>query len=206
MFGTPPLRLISKPIEALIAQSRPASGLPEVTPWYFFHRRTYTSGTTIRLNFFDQTETDPGLSNMELAGQLPTPQFFEIYSFHFDVLTQVTTSAGIAGAIQDNLLLRRSGRGRWKFTLAGKDYGEFPLTGIGPIGNATGFLSLAGAASATDIQYAGWAALFAAQDPILTIPPTTGFKATVQWQTAQTLTGDVVVEFGMWGVLHRKVV
>jgi hypothetical protein len=157
------------------------------------------------LNFFDQTESDPGLSNMELAGQLPTPQFFEIYSFHFDVLSPVTASNGVGGSIDDNIKLRRTGRGRWAFELSGKGYGEFPLTGIGPIGNPLGFGW--GTLTAPDnIQYAGWAACFSSLDPILTIPPTTGFRARTRWQSPQTLSADTVVEFGIWGALHRKVV
>lgn len=203
---TPSLRLGGKSIEQLTAQARPITGLPETVPWYFFHRKTYTSTTTVALAYFDQTETDPGLSNMELAGQLPTPQFLEIYSFHTDVLSIVTTAAGgTGGAIADNVVLRRSGRGRWSFELSGKTYGEFPLTGIGPVGNPSGF-GWGTFTAEESIQYSGWAACFTALDPIITLPPTTGFRGRHRWNAAQTLSADTVLEFGLWGALHRKVV
>ncbi len=205
MMYTPSIRLVSKPVEVLAAAARPAAGLPEVVPWYFFHRKTYTSGTTTALTFFDSTETDPQLSNMELAGALPTPQFFEVYSFHCDILTTVALQTTATGPINDNLLLRRFGR--WSVELAGKVYGEFPLTGIGPIGNPTGAIAGAGGEAADEfVSYSGWAALFAAADPIITIPPTTGFRARLRWTSAQTLSGNVTIEFGIWGALHRKVV
>lgn len=204
---TPVIKLIPKSYQTLGFQARAGAGdSPEVLPWYFFHRRTYTSGTTVALTFFDAVETDPGLSNMELAGQIPTPQYMEVYSFHFDVLQPVSTAAGgVAGAINNVELLRRSGRGRWLFELSSKVYGEFPLTAIGPVGNPTGF-GWGTFTAEESIQYAGWAALWSATDPIITIPPTTGFRARTRWNTAQTLDSDEVVEFGLYGALHRKIV
>ena len=204
---TMPFRLVSKPQEQLEQQARPLTGIPEVVPWYFFHRRTYSSGASTEVDYFNQTETDRGLSNMDLAGQIPTPQYLEIYSFHFDVLQPVTSTAtGVTGAISNIELLRRSGRGRWLFELSGKTYGEFPLSGIGPVGNPVGFGFGTVTAATESVQWGGWIAQFAAQDPLLTIPPTTAFRARTRWTTAQTLTADVVIEFGLWGALHRKIV
>ena len=203
---TQPFRLISKPQAQLEQQARPLTGIPEVVPGYFFHRRTYTSGTTTELDFFNQTEADRGLSNMELAGQIPTPQYLEVYSFHVDVLQPVSTAAGgVGGGINNNELLRRSGRGRWIFELSGKTYGEFPLTGIGPTGNPVGF-GWGTFTAEESIQWAGWIATFGSTDPLITIPPTTGFRARLRWTVAQTLDADQFVEFGLWGALHRKIV
>lgn len=203
---TQPFRLVSKPMEQLEQQARPLTGIPEVVPWYFFHRRTYTSASTTELDFFNQTETDRGLSNMDLAGQIPTPQYMEVYSFHVDVLQPMTTAAGgVDGAVNNIELLRRSGRGRWVFELSGKTYGEFPLVGIGPTGNPVGF-GWGTFTAEESLQWGGWVAQFGAQDPIITIPPTTAFRARLRWTASQTLTADQVVEFGLWGALHRKIV
>lgn len=203
----PAFRLISKPVESLIVASRPSSGLPEVVPWYFYDRQSFTTASTTLLNFFAASQADPSLSNMELVGQLPTPQFLEVYAFPVDILIARSVLAGhtVQGALNDQEILRRSGRGRWTFTMAGKNYGPFPLTAFGPPGNLTGF-GWATLTAESQQEYSGWAACFASHDPIITLPPTTGFKVVLQWPAVVTVAGSPVnIECGLWGALHRKV-
>lgn len=210
------IRLTAKPFAILTQQARPSVGQPEVVPWFYYSRKTYTSGTDVRLTFFD-TVGDLGLTNMELQSQLPTPQFLEVFSFHFTVLQRNRSTVAPAGGNAltgslDNLeQLYRSGRGRWTFKMSGKIYGPFPLSTLGPagnpIGNLAGLDNVAAGGTPDAGQVAGWAGHFGCQDPIITIPPTTHFEVTTEWPTALTLDGgNTVVEFGLWGALHRKVV
>jgi hypothetical protein len=213
MFGLQAFKVVAKSYEVLAAQARPGSDQPEVIPWYFFHRRTYTSGTTVSLVFFDAVETDESLGNMQLASALPTPEFLEVYSVHMDVLQRITNAADAnppTGALDNVEQLRRSGRGIWRFVMSGKTYGQFPLTAVGPPGNPIGLMTgvdnVAAGGTPSVAQHAGWAGHFGTGDPLITIPPTTSFRVQTTWPAAVTLTGDQIIEVGLWGALHRKVV
>lgn len=210
------IRLTAKPFGMLTQQARPSVGQPEVVPWFLYSRKSYVSGTTVRLTYFD-TIGDLALTNMELQSQLPTPQFFEVFSFHFTVLqpsrSTLAPAGGnaLTGSLDNVEQLHRSGRGRWAFKMSGKEYGPFPLHTVGPAGNMTGLLTgldnVAAGGTPDAGQVAGWAAQFGCSDPIITIPPTTHFEVISEWPAALTLDGgNTYVEFGLWGALHRKVV
>jgi hypothetical protein len=217
-----PFRLVAKPLEQLTAQSRPMMGQPEVIPWYWFDRQIYAAAGQAQLVFFGGLPATPSLGNMELAGQLPTPQFHEVYSFHFDVLAPVSNAADAApppGGLNDVERIRRSGTGGagvpggvFQFELSQKIYGQFPLSAIGPTGNPVGLLAgvdnVAAGGTPSVAQVAGWMAHFGTQapDPIVTIPPTTAFRTRCRWDAVVPISVATFVEAGFWGALHRKVV
>lgn len=209
-----PLKLIPKAKDSLWQQAKPGSvDMPEAVPWYFFHRGTYAAAGQVLLNFFHQTEADPGLSNMQQAGQFPTPQFFEVFSIHFGVNganTNAVDAATPTGAVADEEIIRRSGRGRFLLTLTGKEYGEWPLHAIGPVGNPYGIVqgidNVAAGGTPSIYQISGWLARFEALDPIVTIPPTESFRVRCLWNAVAAISAATVVETGLYGVYQRKVV
>lgn len=180
---------------------------PEALPWILFDTQTYVDNTTTRLTFFQTTSTDPSITNMETAGQLPDPQFFEIHYFGLDVLRDVTTAAGgTAGAIDDIQKLILTNRMYWAFTISNKKFGYFPATFLHASGGATGF-GWGTFTAEESIQY-GNNGLFDggyAVDGALVIPPKVGFTIETNWPAAVDITADVKLRFWMAGVLYRRV-
>lgn len=208
-----PIRLVSKPFMILDAQAKPRENQPEVVPYYWFSRKTYPAAGSRKLTFFDTVESDKSLSNMDLQAQFSSPQFVEVFSFHFDVLSRITNKVDAdppTGAIDDNERIRRSGRGIWTYKLSNKVLENQPLTILSPPGNPVGLLAaidmVAAGGTPSSIQLPGWVGGYGSQDPIVTIPPTTGFAIFTEWPALAAITADTVVEFGLWTATHRKVV
>lgn len=191
---------------------------PEALPWVLFSTRSYVSATTTRLTFFDSVEGDKSLSNMESAGNLPDPQFFDIQYFGFDVMIRPTVSnvasatAVATGALDDIQQLVLQGRGFWTLNMSNKRYGPFPLSFCHASGGATGFLGGWGTytAQAHSVkEYAnngifdgGWCI----PSGSLIIPPKVGWDVTIEWPAALTLaSGNSNVRFWLGGTLYRRV-
>jgi hypothetical protein len=203
------IRTVAKTRAQLDALALPSNARqPEALPWILYHQKTYTSGTTTKLTFFDAVESDDTLGNMETQGSLPDPQYFEIHYIGADFLLDATTAAGgEVGAIDDVAKLLFTGRGTWTLSIAKKAYGPFPLSFLHASGGPTGF-GWGTFTAEESIQYAnngifdgGWCVGGA-----LIIPPKVGFSFEVRWSAAQTLNaGNTGVRAWMAGVLHRQV-
>lgn len=188
-------------LESLVS---PKQGYSEAIPADLFQVRTYTSGTTSRLAFFTGAPANPQEGNVQ-NGQLPVPQYFQIASVHFDVL-QPPNAANMRDVFQlkngDASVL---GRPTWTFTLANKDYGPYPLAGLGPSGGVKGHFTTTGQEQATggEPSLSGWYT----GGLSLTIPPQQSFSLTVDWPSVLTLNGgDTNVSAVLRGVLHRRIV
>lgn len=203
-----------KPRAALERLSKPVDlGGPEALAWQLFDVQTYISGTTTTLTFFTATRDDKTLGNMEGPGQLPEPQYFEIYGWNFDLLTPVqNTAEGITGSINDLSLLLRGGRGTWEFSYNQKSYGIFPLESFhgtgGPTGFGWGLDNTAAGGTPSQTMYANngifdggfWVG------GSIVIAPKQAFSVRLSWSAAQTLAnGNTSVKCSMFGTLHRKV-
>lgn len=201
------VRIVPKFFDDLVKQVQPPSGrVPEALPWALYSTRSFTA-TTTRLTFFDSVEGDKSLSNMESAGALPDPQFFEIFGWSLDVLSRVTTAAGgVVGAIDDIAQLLMSGRGHYTFNLSNKRYGPFPLSLMHGTGGPTGF-GWGTFTAEESLQY-GNVGIFDGGfwwDGKVTIPPKVGFDVTLEWPAALTLSSDPVrLRVTMLGVLYRR--
>lgn len=194
------------------AKAIPPSGRSPEAIWDLrYDTKTYTDNTTTLLNFFDAVNVgNRFLSNMELAGQFPAPQVFDIHGLFCDlwpVAGPVSTSATTVGSLNDIALLLQVGNPIWTLTLQQKKYGPYPLASLHGIGGPTGAVFAAGTAGAVaDLQYAkndngsGWN-----YNGSITIPAQTAFQFNVEWEAAQDLTQDWKVRISMTGKMSRAV-
>lgn len=193
---------------ALQAISDPQlAGQPEVIPWILYDAQTYTSASTTSLTFFQTVQTDRTLGNMQSQGQLPDPQYLVLHYVTCDVLNQVTTGAGVVGALQDVELLIKAGRPVFTLTMSDKIYGPFPLRACHSLGGGTGIINGTQAAG-TSLQQGNVGIPGSGGYPFcgaVVIPPKVGFKVTVDWSAAQTLTGNATIQLGLCGALYRRV-
>lgn len=202
-------KIVPKTKAQLLEQSNPASATqPEVIPWVLFDTQTFTSASTTTLSFFQTVQSDKSLGNMEGGGQLPDPQFMELYRVGLDVLFRPASSAGVAtGPLDDIAQLVLSGRGTWTFNISNKNYGPFPLSFLHASGGPTGFLAGTFAAT-TDVSYAN-NGVFDGSYPIngaITIPPKVGFSIVLNWPAALTLAnGNTPLRVWLAGPLYRRV-
>src|SRR6185369_1212831 len=110
-------------------------------PWVFYDTQTYVDNTTIRLDFFQATNADKTLCNMEAAAQIPAPNYFEIVGFTIDFLSRPTNAnAAVTGALDDIAALQNTGRMQALFAMNNKLYVSAPARAIGCSGGAVGLL------------------------------------------------------------------
>lgn len=183
-----------------------AGGQSEALPWAFFDTATYTSATTTELTFFTTARASRQLTNMATPGQLPDPQFFEVFYMGLDILV---APAATAWSDVDALLsgdTAANGGPTFQFELAGKNYAGFPLTFLHESGGVRGFGFSTVSADAQ--EYArnaapdgGWCV-----DGAIVIPPQQGFSITITWPNAVTLAGgNPALRPWLAGTLHRRV-
>lgn len=183
-----------------------AGGQNEAVPWVLYCTQDMVTDDTLLLNFFQTLHADKSLGNMELAGMLPDPQFFQAYYFGLDVLMPVADAA-VPAAWDEMHTLVLTGRGYWTFVVSDKNYGPFPVSFLHASGGVTGFGYNAAAAALTATEFAnngtfdgGWCV-----DGAHIIPPKVGFKVTMQWPAVTTLTATTKLRMWIAGVLHRRV-
>jgi len=201
-----------KSVAQLQSQVKPATGTElEAYQHVLYSVRTYTSGTTRDLTFFDFVGAADA-TNMEAAAQLPDPQFFEIWGHHFGVRRRLTNTAeGITGALDDVEQLVRSGGGTYELVIGAKVYGPELLENAHALGGPTGFgwgldnVAAGGTPSQTVYANNGILGYGLNYRGSVTIPPKQRFLVRVRWPAALTLTGNVDVYFAFSGVHHREV-
>ncbi len=195
--------------QALKAAATPPSGAAPEAIWHqAFDTLTYTSGTTTRLTFFQATNIgSPNLTNMEVAGQFPSPQIFSIYNLCVDIVSTlgVSTDAATLGQANDYYLLLLTGLPTWQLTISNKAYGPYSLSALHGTGGPTAVISQTVATVsqqfATNNLFPGWNYYGR-----IIIPEQTAFKVDVVWNAAQTLkTASPQLRFSMFGVLSRRV-
>lgn len=205
-----------KTIQELAAGITPMlPGQPERIPWTWFDTQTYTSGTTSQLDFFQSVNADKTLSNMVAAGQIPSPQYFDLYQCSVAYLIPVTSSGIIAaptatGAITD---VRNLSNGSATFSVANKDYWQGSQFMLPCGGGPDGIAALAGVyAAPNQVQqqfanngnpdlrnrYSFWGDI--------TLPHNQNFLWRLQWSAPLTLlAGNSAVRVWMDGYLYRRV-
>lgn len=183
-----------------------AAGEPEAIPYIFYDTQTYVDNSSTSLTFFQTVQTDKTLGNLDQAGTLPSPNFFEIEGIHLDFLNVNAAGANPVGPLNDILLLQNTNRGMFVFNIAGKEYLRCPITALHPIGGAVAMI--AGTTTADS------PVTYALGGPIdggfyvgksLILQPTQSFSAQIQWSAASNTTGNVNLRVSLSGVLHRRV-
>ena len=195
---------------AQIAQAAtPPSGRSQEAIWHcVFDTQSYVSAATTGLTFFQNTNNDKTLSNMEAAAQFPSPQSFQIHNINVDIITAtgVSTAATNAGSLDDVWRLLLGGRPTFTLTISSKAYGPYPLTMLHASGGPMGSLGTAIATPGSlqlgvNAQTSGWNYYGR-----IIIPEQVSFSFGVAWSAAQTLTGNALIRVSMSGVLNRRVV
>lgn len=200
----------AKPKATLQAIANPENaGQPEAIPHVLFDTQTYVSASTTTLQFFATQQSDPTLSNMDQAGTLPDPQFFEIWNLGCDLLIDGTVSTvNLAdGSLDDIAKIFLVSRSIFTLVIAQKNYGQYPLSFLHTSGGPFG-VGYGAAAATTGVQFGtngppdgGWN-----WGGAVVIPPKGSFRVNLQFAAAQTLlNGDTPIRFWMAGVLHRRV-
>lgn len=205
-LGAPIIRAL--PFSTENQKAIPRSGRSPEAIWHLaYDTKTYVDNTTTVLNFFDAANVgNDFLSNMEVGGQFPAPQVFDIHGIFCDIWTAlpVSTSTGVAGTLNDQALLMYVGQPIWTLTLQQKKYGPYPLISLHGLGGPTGF---GWSSDGTNLfQYArndpssGWN-----YNGSITIPAQTAFQFQVRWTAAQNISADHLIRISMTGKLSRAV-
>ena len=210
MAGLNSPRIAARPFRVENAKAIPRSGRDPEAIWHFaFDVKTYTSAATTTLNFFDSTNVgNDFLSNMELPGQFPAPQVFDIHGIFCDMWAPaagVSTNAATLGNLNDIMLLMFVGNPIWLLTFQQKKYGPYPLSTLHGTNSPVSALSQTVAAvsqqqATNDSRGPGWS-----YNGSITIPANTAFQFNVRWQAAQTLTANWLIRIGLSGKLSRAV-
>ncbi len=198
--------------QQLMALSNPLDpNQPEIHPHVLYDTQVYVDNTTTSLEYFTSVQQNKSLGNMESAGQLPDPQFFEIHRMGCDIYS-VYSSAAVANStsMSDLALLlfgaltTGAGSPRVTYTISNKTYGPWPLRFFHASGGITGF----GWGLATNTSSYQNNGIFDGGFPFngsLVIPPKIGFKVNIDWGAVQDLSANVAIMFWMAGVLYRRV-
>ena len=179
-----------------------SGGNSEALAWTFFDTATYTSGTTTQLTYFTTTRANSQLSNLNGRG-LPTPQYFEIYFFNFDILTPAGNNTPIEDTwdIINGTGTAGQGAPTWQFVLADKVTGPFPLRQLHGLGGVEGFTTQ----PTTEFGNNGNGQGTFATDGAIVIPPNQTFQIVLTWPAAVTLSASRDLVLSMTGVLHRRI-
>jgi hypothetical protein len=186
----------------------PPSGRSPEAIWHLIYdTKVYTDNATVSLNFFDSANVGVlDLSNMEVAGQFPAPQVFDIHGVFLDLWTAagVSTGATTVGNVNDIMLLLFVGRPRWILTIQQKNYGPYPLISLHGLGAPQVVVSQTVATvsqqQAANDRSPGWN-----YNGSITIPAQTAFQFNITWAAAQDITADWRIRVSMTGKLSRAV-
>lgn len=208
-----------KTIQDLTAGITPMlPGQPERIPWTWFDTQTYVSAATSRLDFFQSVNADKTLSNMVAAGQIPSPQFFDLYHCSIAYLVPLSAAAAaepaaITGALND---VDRLSQGAAEFQVASKSYWQGPQLALPCGGGADariteGMTGTAGAQVSSIAQFATngvpdlrnrynfWGDI--------TIPANQNFLWSLTWSAPLTFlpATNRLIKVWMDGYLYRRV-
>lgn len=183
-----------------------APGGPEAIWHQLYDTQTYVDNTTTRLTFFQTTNVDPTITNMQGASQLPAPQYFTIYDITCDIIqpNTVSAAASVVGAYNDLFLLLLDGRPTWTLSISDKQYGPYSLSSLHATGGPVGGVDAGTAAEihqwGTNAMSPGWN-----YNGSIIIPPNVNFSIQVNWSAAQNLVANRLIRLSMFGILSRRV-
>ena len=198
-----------KTVQELAQMTSPATvpgGNVESYPTVWFDTQTYLAAGSANLRFFQTTNQDQTLSNMENAGSFPDPKFFQLWYVTCTVLLPTNELAVPSQwADMDNIV--RIGRPNLSISISDKTYGPIPLTFAHASGGPTGFGYNAAAVAATATEYANNGVFdggYCYAGSII-IPPKVGFNWLIEWGNAQAVLADTLIRLEMNGVSYRRI-
>lgn len=189
------------------------SAAVERIPWSYYHGQTYTSGTTTQLIFF-QTTGAITTTNMQAAGQIPAPMYFDLYhiGIYFQIgvtTTALSTTLLATGGLNDVALLSN---GVATFSLAQKTYWQSFIWQLPPGFGATGVMTASATYSATagDSLQQGTLGVPDVRSRQsfwgdITLPHNQNFSLQLDWASAVTLkNGNSTIIPYLEGYLYRR--
>lgn len=202
----------AKPRQVLAVQANPeAANQPEALPWVLYDTQAWTTAVTFTQVYFPNQNTDLTLCNMEGPGQLPDPQFFEIWYWGVDFLLAAVAAAAPAATLSawaDIIQFLWTQRGTFEFNVSNKRTGPFPMSFFHGSGGPQGF-GYSNSATTARMEYGnnGPADGGFCVAGAITIPPKLGFNVTLRTAAAVTLVNGSPLNVRAWmaGVLHRRV-
>lgn len=204
--------IIAKTVAELNAIGKPNGARSEAIPAVLYDTQTYAAAGSTTLQFFLTQQVDQTLGNLQTAGILPQPQWFEIHGIFCDFLgVPVIRAAGAAattnaGQLDDIELVLKSARATWELTIAQKSYTVMPLTYLHASGGAVGFYAgLFTAATAVNQGNNGIQGQTWAPNGSIVIPPTQGFNIVLRFVAGVAISAETNIRISMAGVLHRAV-
>lgn len=208
-----PIKAYSK--AALDAIANPLlANQPEALVWTFWDYEALASTVTSQ-TYFTTVQANPQDGNLETAGQLPDPQYFQCWGLGFDIMAEIANVAAAdqsAGLIRDVTRLGQgsnisgSGRGLIVLTISSKPYVKIPPSFTHASGGPVGF-GVAGLATSNGVQWAtngiqdGGYYLGGA----IVIPPKQAFNVQLTYSAAITLVTTTGTRMWLYGVLYRRV-
>lgn len=210
MAGCTWLRVVPRTKDELTRMAKPESvpgGANEAIGHTFYDTATYVDNVTTLLPFFQTARANRQATNLATPGVLPEPQFFEIGHFWADVIPPPTLPATTWTDIQQLILGGTNGPPTFTFVLDEKSYGPWPLRSLHSIGGIKGQGTESAAVQrwATSSEPGSVGPAGAWQGGAIVIAPMQGFRAEIAWDTAQDISGNLLIQVGMAGVLHRAI-
>lgn len=206
MLGT---KVTARSRQAVLNAATPPSGRSQEAIWdQRYDSQTYPTTGVTSLTFFTATNADKTLSNMEAAGQFPAPQSFQIHQICADIFPSAagaSSSATIAGNVDDMQKILFQARATWTLVISSKQYGPYSLTTLHGTGGPQGMIS--STVAAVSEQHArnevspGWNYCGG-----LIIPEQTSFSIVVNFQgTLVPVAVTHLIRLSLFGVLQRRV-
>lgn len=173
----------------------------EIVDKVLWDTQTYPLAGITALNFFQVTNVNPAVTNMEAAGNIPGNKAFLVRA----IGVQVFSVAAAADIIADiwNVIHRGVGR----LFIGNKDYSEWPLHQLSESGGVAG--AIATGVAATEVNYVGNGvpdprASYTLMRPLL-IENQLNFRFVCEWPALGAITADVSVRVFLKGELARQV-
>lgn len=181
----------------------------EVIPGVLYSQKTYTSGTTRELTFYDFVQgSRPDLTNMQSANQLPNPESFLIENLRVYFKTEVQSDNSLAGAgtvlpSQFNDIVKLVNGGILQLKIGQKIYGPWPLWMLPANSFVKGAFSTGSDLLADYGQVDG---VLYPLDPPLMLAPVQFFSVTIFWPAAAvTTTNEVNIQVLFDGKAARAI-
>lgn len=189
-------------------------GQPERIPWVWYDSATYVDNTTTTLDFFNTVQANKVNGNMEAAGQIPSPQYFDVFHIGIHFLTDAGVTAIAAaelltGAIND---VRRLSQGTAELIVAQKSYFRAPIYLFPNGGGISARVASTGTFTAVDGER--FETVNNGQPDLrnrnnffgdITIPHNQNFILRLTWAAAIDTVADIVIRCYLDGYLYRRV-
>lgn len=125
------IQAVAKSAEELRKITNPNdASQPESIPWVYYDTQDFATASTNSVSFFAVTSADRTISNLEQAGTIPDPFYFEIEAFNLDFFNKPVANAAntAVGALDDLAEFLYTARATLEFSIAGKIYLRLPAT------------------------------------------------------------------------------